>query len=88
MKFRITKIISNDPYEHFTKICTHENNPLYGNNNSLLVLLSMGHECTAIAGVGSKYVLGYSISPPRTESLTCTGLREVVLATVVTSAGS
>ena len=30
MKFRTTKIISNDPYELFTKICTHENNPLYG----------------------------------------------------------
>ena len=23
-------MISNDPYELFTKICTHENNPLYG----------------------------------------------------------
>ena len=40
-KFRTTKIISNDPYELFTKICTHKNNPLYGTCKSACLFLWM-----------------------------------------------
>ena len=37
--FRTTKINSDGHLQHFTKICTHENNPLYGISEKQLIIL-------------------------------------------------
>ena len=50
MNIRITKIIADGGLEHFTKVCIHENNPLYG-----IISVSVHIQCLSLHAFGKNY---------------------------------